>query len=240
MLPERAEDLEVAVAGEPRLDATVLADPETVQGGGDGAFRHVRARRAHARLELFERQVIETRGSERGQAGVPRGEPFGQLNDSAVDAGDTAHCGGVPPAVLEHHVAAPGLADENGTREAEGLDHGPDIGDHRVHVVTGLRRVRAAVAPLIQRDDRVAAGPKILGDAVPQAEVRREAVDQHERRRAGISLASLHVEPDVRRHLDPKLGGARLVRLALGMTHGRLHWTLLRDGRARRRAAQGA
>jgi acetyl-CoA acetyltransferase len=85
---ERAEDLQVAVPGQARLDPTVLADAEAVQGGGDGAIGQVGTARAHARLERLEREVVEARRRERGEARLPIGKPLGQLDDAAVDADD--------------------------------------------------------------------------------------------------------------------------------------------------------
>src|SRR5207302_880521 len=66
MLPERADDLEVAVTGEARLDPPVLADPDAMQRGGDGPVRELWTLRAHARLDLGEGEVVEAWRRERG------------------------------------------------------------------------------------------------------------------------------------------------------------------------------
>ena len=157
--------------GQAGLDPAVVTHPEVGEPGGDGAIRKVGAGGAHPGFQLPQSEPVEPGRRERGQARLPGREPFGQLDDPAVHARDTAGRLGPPPRQLEHHVAPPRLADQDRTVEAEEAHQRREVGDGRVEIVVPLRRVGAAVAPLIEGDHRVAAGVQVLGDAVPEAEV---------------------------------------------------------------------
>ena len=118
----------MAVPGETRLDPAVLADAEAVQGGGDGAIGQVRAPRAHARLEL----ASSVRWSRRGGVSAARhASQSGNQSASSMMPPSTQTmprtARGMAPAQLEHDVAAPRLADEDGPREPERLDQRPEI-----------------------------------------------------------------------------------------------------------------
>ena len=75
------------------------------------------------------------------------------------------------------------------------------------------------MAALVHRHHRVAAAMEILGDAVPQAEVRRQAVDEHEGRRPGRAGALLDVKRHPICHRDPQFRG----RIRLYATLARAH-----------------
>jgi len=83
---------------------------------------------------------------------------------------------------FQHHRAAPGLAGEDRPLEPERPDQRAKVGDRRVEVVAPLRSVGPAVAPLIDRDDRVTQRVEMRGDAVPESYIGRQSVHQHERR----------------------------------------------------------
>src|SRR5262245_42836732 len=226
MLPQRAEDLEMTVPREPRLDQPVLADTEARQRGGDGAIGEVGTSRAHPRLERFQCQMIEPWRRQRGQTRVPRGEPLGQLDDATVDTDDAAHVGGVAPAVFEDDVAAPRLPGQDRPREPERFDHRPKIADGDVHVVARLGRVGASVPALIQGDHGVTVGVKSFGDAIPQPEIRGQPMDEHERHERRITFVALGVQGHVRRDRSPQLDGRVAARLAVGVTHrGLITWS---------------
>ena len=188
-----------------RLDRSVGARAEAVQVRRDGSIGEVRHARANPRLELGEGQVIERRRGQRRQAIFPRGIGLGQLDDAAVHAGDAAHGLRSAPAELEHHVATPGLAGEDRAIELEHLDQLEEVGDRGVQVVAGVWRVGAAVAALIDDDHGVARRVKMLGHAVPEPRVGREAVDEHEGHRRPIADPHLDVQLDTRRDRDAPL-----------------------------------
>ncbi len=100
--------------------------------------------------------MVERRRRQRREAVFPRGVRLGQLDDAAVDAGDAAHGIRPAPAELQHHVAAPGLAGQDGAIELERLDQREKVGDGGVQIIAGVGRVGAAVAALIDDDHRVA------------------------------------------------------------------------------------
>jgi len=54
------------------------------------------------------------------------------------------------------------------------------------------------VAPLIDRDDRVTQRVEMRGDAVPEPQVRRQSVHQHERRGGALARSLFGVEEDAR------------------------------------------
>ena len=128
--------------------------------------------------------------------------------------------GRMPPAQLEHDIAAPRLPGDDGAREPERLDQRLKVADGGIQAIARLRRVRAAVAALVDGHHRVTSRMEVLGDAIPEPQVRGEPVDEDERHGGGIAVAPLSVERDARGHGHLQLGDRRPVRLTPGLSHG--------------------
>ncbi len=87
---------------------------------------------------------------------------------------------GVPGGELQDDVAAPGLAGDDRSVEAQRRDQGGDVvGDGR-HVVRAVRLGGAAVPAQVDGDGGVPALGEARRDAVPQPRVGREPVDEDE------------------------------------------------------------
>ena len=190
---------------ETRLDRAVCAGPEAVEVCRDRAIGEVRDLGAQPGFQLGEREVVELRRRQRRHAGVPRLEPVGELDDSAVDARDAAHGVRPAPGQSQHDVAAPRLAGQNRAPETQRADQGEQVGNRGVEIVASLRGVRAPVTALVEPDHRVAERVKPLRHAVPQTDVGRQPVDEHEGNRGRLTLPKLDVQRDAGRHLDAPL-----------------------------------
>ena len=191
-----------------------------MQVGRDGPLREVRVLGPDPRLELDEGQVAEGRRREGGPARFPGRVGVGKLDDPAIDADDAPDDVGVAPGQLENHVATPGLAGQDRPPEPECLDERDQVPNGDVVSILARRSIRSAVAALIESDDRVAACVQTLGHRVPQAEVGRQAMDEHEGYGVRIAVIPLHVERDVRCDRYP----------SLARPHGRSLRGLVRHG----------
>ena len=205
VLPQRAHDGQMAIALQPRLDGAVGPRAEAVQVRADGALAEVRQLRLHPGLELGQREVVQARRRHRGQAVLPRGKPVGQLDDAAVDARDAADDLRLAPAELQHDVAAPRLAGQHRPLEAERADQREQVGHGGLEVVSGRRRIRAPVTALVDGEHAVAERVEPLGHAVPETDVGRQPVDEHEGRGARVAEPLLDVQRDSGRHFDAPL-----------------------------------
>ena len=90
VLPEPAQDRDVALVGQPRGDRAVGSDLEVREGAADAALGPVGVGRPDVALDLLEPAAGQPRRGERGPAGLPVGELVAQLEPAAVDADDPA------------------------------------------------------------------------------------------------------------------------------------------------------
>src|SRR5581483_5472029 len=114
----------------------------------------------------------------------------------------------VARAELEHDVAAPGLAADDGVLEANLLDQGIKVGGDFVEAVAGLRLVTAAVTALVYGDGVMAVGAQLRANAVPGAGVGGQPVNEEEV--AAVLAAGPFPDGDLdAAHRDPALGGCQ-------------------------------
>src|SRR5262245_63799556 len=85
------------------------------------------------------------------------------------------------------------------------MDQGEEILDGGVEIVPGIRRVRATVAALIDRDHRVTTRVEVLGDTVPEAKIRRQSVDENEGDRGRLPRVLLDLKTHTRCDLETPL-----------------------------------
>ena len=109
VLPEVAQDREVAVEREPRPDRAVVEHLEVGQGGVDALVGPARMGHAHRGLQTREGQARQRRWPQLAGAVVPVTEGVLQADPAAVDQRHAVHRRRPVGGQLEHDVAAPRL-----------------------------------------------------------------------------------------------------------------------------------
>ena len=132
------------------------------------------------------------------------GSRSAELEPAAVDADDRPDRRRVPRREFQHDVAAPRLSGHDRAVETESFDQGGEVvGDGR-DVVGAVRLGRSAVTAQVDGPGCVPARGQGDGDAVPHPRVRREAVDEEERRLGRLRrIPAIHREVDALGDLDP-------------------------------------
>ena len=111
----------------------------------------------------------------------PSREVAAGLQPAAVHAHDAADEVRMADREVEDDVAAPRLAGDDGPLEAQPLDDGREVVGHGGDVVGAVGLGRPAVPRRSTATTGWPAATSARRHAVPEARVRRQAVDQHER-----------------------------------------------------------
>ena len=143
-------------------------------------------------LERGDRGPLECGRRERpARSPTPAAGP--EIDRSAVDADDAPDQLGIAPRQLDGDVSSPRLADGDGAVPSLVLDEHRQVVGQRGEVVAVVGLGAQAVTPEVDAGHRVPELAQPVGDAVPRARVRRQAVHEQERHRGGVTFDRAHV-----------------------------------------------
>ena len=181
MLPQSAQDLDVALEGQPWRDGAVAADLEVGQLPEPPLLRPVRRALLEPGADVLDGCAEQARRCHDGPSVLPVGEALPELDQAAIDARDAGDGERMTVRQLEHDVAAPRLAGDHRLGPTEVLDQQPQIVGDGAHVEAVVRLGRVTVPALIDGHDRMPLLRETPRDPVPQARVGRETMDEQPR-----------------------------------------------------------